>query len=315
MLGLTLLLLFALALVLAIMTACLLRGISRPPRKTFAKALARGEPTDPAELGWRAEAVTIRLSDGQTSPGWLIAGDEPEGPAVVGLHGFGDSRLGALTWVDWLKPYASRVLVYDQRGHGESTTAISTGGSPEAADVLGSIEQCLPTGPVVLFGYSMGAQLAIAASAKAEPPMRRRLAGVIAEGPYRRWPVPVARMLRCMGYPAQPTLWLTEAVSWLIRGKDAFFDRCEDAAAMNCPLLILHGRGDALCPIAEAEAIAAAAHDAMFVSIEDGTHLDLAAIAPQRYRRALEQFFDRLASPPSAQADQSSMPSPRGSSL
>jgi len=144
MLGLALLLGFALILLLTGMAAMLLRGISRPPRKTFAKALARGDPTDPAELGWRAEAVTVRLSDGQSSPGWVLAGDAPQGPAVVVLHGFGDSRYGALTWVELFKPHSSRILAYDQRGHGESQAALSFGGAPEAAVDRGHRRRALP---------------------------------------------------------------------------------------------------------------------------------------------------------------------------
>jgi pimeloyl-ACP methyl ester carboxylesterase len=292
--GLIVLLGLALGLLILLGTFLVISGVTRPPRKTFAKALANGDATDPAELDWQAEAVTVRLTDGATSPGWLIAGDAPSGPGVVIIHGFGDSRYGALSWAGLLKPHASRLLVYDQRGQGESGAAHCGGGRLETRDALAAIEQHLPTGPVVLFGYSMGGQIALAIAAATEGAMRQRLVGVVADGVYRRWDVPVRQMMRCQGYPPQPMLWLAERFLHWASGGATRFDRCEDAAAMSCPLLLLHGEADPLCPIEDARAIAHHAREGQIITIAEGGHLDLATRAPQRYRQAIQDFFDRL---------------------
>jgi pimeloyl-ACP methyl ester carboxylesterase len=299
MFGLAMLLLIGLALVLAAGTLAVLRGISRPPRKTYGRALAKDQPTDPAELGRSAEPVTFRFDDGQTSPGWIVAGDQPDGPTVIVLHGFGDSRYGALTRLDRLAPHARRMVVYDQRGHGEASAPRSTGGMIEQHDVLSAIDQLGEDEPVVLFGYSLGAQMAIAAAARAARGGAARIGGVIAEGPYRRWRTPVAAMMRCHRLPAEPVLTLVAGLIRLGVGAEACFDRATDAAAMGCPLLVLHGRVDPICPLAEARAIADAAADGELVVIEAGGHLDLTTVAPERYQRALDRFFQKLAAQPS----------------
>src|SRR5690554_3892976 len=90
--------LFAVALggVLIVGTVGLVRAIAWPPRKTLAVALARGEPGDPADLNLEAEAVTFALTRGVTSPGWVIRGACPSGPAVIIAHGHRNSRYGSL---------------------------------------------------------------------------------------------------------------------------------------------------------------------------------------------------------------------------
>ncbi len=65
-----------------------------------------------------------------------------------------------------------RVVMYDQRGHGESV-GISNLGRGEEEDLLALIE-CLGSGPVVVAGYSLGARVAVAAAARSDRPARRR---------------------------------------------------------------------------------------------------------------------------------------------
>lgn len=315
--GMLILLGVAAALVCVLAAGALIYALRHPPRKTYAVALGRGNPTEPEAVGLEGEAMTLRLADGSTSDAWRVRGRRAEGPTVIVVHGFGDSRYGALTWAPLLAEFAAQVVLFDQRGQGESTAKAASLGEREAADVLAVMAQVLEhenataaahgraeaKPRVVLFGYSMGASSAIAAAARAAEMKRTagsesetggRIAGVIADGPYRYWYEPVRTTLQQRRYPSEPMLTLARAALWLASAEARRFDRVEDARRLTCPLLVLHGSGDIYCPLNSARAIAAAAPQGELVVFEEGGHLDLAAREPKRYRDALARFFTRL---------------------
>lgn len=288
--GLFFLLIFACLLVCVLASSAVVWQLRRPPRKTFGVAVGAGELTDPADLGLEAREMQFRLADGSQSPGWIIAGDQPRGPTVVIVHGFGDSRYGALTWTPLFIPLASRVVLFDLPGQGESQAADSGGGLREPADVLAVVDQLGEQGNVVLMGYSMGAGIAIAAGAQADA----HVVGVIADGPYQRWDEPLVEIFKANRYPRWPVLPM--AGLWLRLTAKGFadFDRVAWARKLRVPLLVLHGSDDELCPLASARAIAEAAQQGKLVEFPGGGHLNLAVTDETRYRQALETFFTSL---------------------
>lgn len=291
--GLLVLLGVAAVILTAVVTWAILHGLLHPPRKTYGTALARGLATDPGEMGLAFEPRTFTFEDGTETPAWLITGQRAEGPLVVMVHGFGDSRYGALTWAPLILPHASAVVVYDLRGHGEATSGHATCGTRDLRDVHAILDQveaeALARG-VVLFGYSMGGGIAIA-SAAAEP---ARVSGVIADGPYRHWDEPIKRYLRNRRYPTQPFVSLAGLVLHALVPGFADFDRLMHAKELRRPLLVLHGSHDHLCPFASAKELAEAAPQGRLVVFAEGGHLDLAAVDPERYRAALAAFFADL---------------------
>ncbi|HEX7008361.1 MAG TPA: alpha/beta fold hydrolase, partial [Phycisphaeraceae bacterium] len=273
--------------------AAVIYQIRHPPRKTFAVALAHGDPTEPSELGYASQSVTFTLPDGTTTPGWIIDGRSHDGPTVIIVHGYGDSRYGALSWLPLVAPHAQRVVLFDLPGQGESQAKASGGGLREPADVLAVLDQIDAPQGAVLFGYSMGAGIAIAAAAQAG----QRIVGVIADGPYRDWDEPLRSHFRARRYPIFPILPLAGLIlRWVARGFDRF-DRAAYAAQVRGPLLVLHGSEDELCPIESARAIALTAPRGRLVEFPGGHHLDLASIDAPRYRAALEAFFREIRQP------------------
>lgn len=291
-LGLMVLLGVAAALVVAIGAAGVIHALLYPPRKTYAVALGRGLPTDPGEAGYAFESLRLTLADGRETPAWLVAGQREAGPLVVVVHGFGDSRYGAATWLPLLKPHASKVLLYDLRGHGESEPRTATCGTRDVDDLCHILDQ-LDVRNGVLFGYSMGAGIAIAAGARSP----ERVAGVVGDGAYRLWDEPIRRHLRSRRLPVWPFVPLAGlALRLVVRGFTRF-DRLGHAQKLACPLLLLHGEYDHLCPVESARQLAEAAPDARCVVFESGGHLDLAAADEVKYREALRSFFESLPAP------------------
>jgi len=290
----------AAALLVALVTAVMLYRILRPARKTYAVALGRGMPTEPQELDLDAEHLEFTFPDGSQSPGWIIAGHDPDGPAIVISHGWSDSRYGSLLRAPYLVPFASKVVIYDLRAHGDNTAPVCKVGTVEVEDLLAVIEQAVdPQVPVVLFGSSLGAGVSIVAAAKKDLDKQAdqrlaRISGVIADGPYRRVLEPIVGYMRYFKVFPYPAVWLAWVHIEFWHGGLRGFDRVSHAEQLDCPLLVMHGTQDCISSYDSGRAIAEAATEGTLVTFEDGGHSDLAWKDPQLYRSALESFFADL---------------------
>ena len=194
------------------------RRIRRPPRRTYASAVARGKPGDPGELP-APRAFTEWFLDwrGVRLPVWDIPGDSPTGPVVVCTPGWADSRIGALARLPALLPHASRVLAWDPPGLGDAPNwprGPLSGwpmGTREHEMIRALVERLDDDRPVVLYGWSAGGGISVvAATTNAESPSPNPLPragggpeiiGALAAAPYRLAWTPAYRVLRPMRLP------------------------------------------------------------------------------------------------------------------
>jgi alpha-beta hydrolase superfamily lysophospholipase len=101
---------------------------------------------------------------GVTLAGWNCRTWKPRRGTVIYLHGVADNRGSARRLVDRFVAGGFDVIAYDSRANGRSTGEICTYGFYEKQDlqrVIGSVA----AGPVVLFGQSLGAAIALQAAA------------------------------------------------------------------------------------------------------------------------------------------------------
>lgn len=285
--GLTLLLASGLGLAAGTATAHTARVLTRPPRRTFSWAVSRSLPASPAELrtpdrpdGYPFETWSFR-SRGSDLPVWDIRGDDPAGPAIIFTHGWGDSRITSLPRVPHLAPICSRLLLWDLPAHGDARGRCSLG-AHEAADLLALIEHTSGgSAPLVLHGFSLGAGISIDAAVRAGAGL---ISAVIAEAPYRVPLTPARNVLAAAGLPWRftlpPALALVglrcgHGLSWATERYGTRFDRARLAADLRVPLLVLIGDRDAVSPVADAQAIAAAAARATLATVPGAGHLNL----------------------------------------
>ena len=210
---------------------------------------------------------------------------------VVMVHGWAQSRIDMLARSELWLSCSRRVVMYDQRGHGESV-GISNLGRGEEEDLLALVE-CLGSGPVVLAGYSLGARVAVAAAARSDRPASLQIVGVVGFGLYRAFHPALRRRLWSLGLPARPMTDL--AMGWFaFRGLG---DRPaeQDASQLRCPLLLVHGAADDICPLVEVHRVVEAAPDGQLVTIEEGTHLDAHVTDPHTHDQAVRRFLVRVA--------------------
>jgi pimeloyl-ACP methyl ester carboxylesterase len=222
---------------------------------------------------------------------------------IILTHGWGDSRLGALTRAPFLLPHCSRLVAWDLRGHGDSPGRCTLG-TRDVDDLLALIDRVGGSHPIVLFGWSLGAGISIVAAARTSA--RTPVAAVIAEAPYRLAPTPARNVLRIRRLPYRWNIAPAFALLGLDLGVGAKwlgFDRAEHAARLAYPLLVLHGIWDAICPIEDAREIAARAPSASIVEIPGGGHHTLWSDADTRDRcaAAVGSFLASLANTSSVQ--------------
>ena len=146
----------------------------------------------------------------------------------------------------------------------------------------------------------MGAGVSMAAAGRAE--LAGQVVGVIAEGPCRRLSEGAAGILRGLRFPRFPFAWLGPILAQPWARGIATLDRTQDARRLTCPLLVLHGSEDPVCPAAAAAAIAGAAPTGWLVSFPGGGHLGLALSDEPRYREALDRLWAAVEPGPSPTA-------------
>lgn len=271
--GLAAFLLLTLGLGWAAIVASTAWMLTHPPRRTYASAVSRGRPGDPAELSPPREFERWTITrNGITLPVWDIRGDlPPGGPIIILSHGWADSRIGGLVRAPALMPFASRLVLYDSRGHGEAGGTCRLG-TAEAADLLDLIERISDGSPLVLYGWSLGAGVSLAVASG-----NNRIAAVIAESPYRVPATPARNVLALRGLPHRCVLAPALATLRVLNPGLAprRFDRATAASRIECPVLVLHGEDDEVCPVADGRAVAAAAPNSRLEVIAGGGHNDL----------------------------------------
>lgn len=293
LIGLLLLLTACLAIVLVGVVLLTARMLAKPPRRTYATALASGRPGDPSELPaathpkgrwtWNLWTFTSR---GLELPVWEIEGLDPSGPTIVLTHGWGDSRVGGLGRVPHLAPFASRLILWDMTGHGEAPGACLLG-TREPTDLLALLDRLAGESGAssgrgdrrqefVLYGWSLGGGVSIAAAASKGSPRHNRIIGVIAEAPYRHAITPARNVIRLARLPHRFSLAMALGLLERLRGATGLtspeFDRAAFASRLEMPLLVLHGENDEVCPVSDGRDIAAAAREGVAVVVPGGGH-------------------------------------------
>ncbi len=250
------------------------------------------------------------------------------GPPVLLLHGWAMSssilaplgaRLGA----------GRRVIRYDLRGHGASPRGSGAALDDHAADLAGLME-ALALDRAVVIAWSLGAQVLL----RAFPSVRRRLAGavLVAATPrftatdgwthglparqvdvlaqrFRRDPARTrARFLADLFAPAEREALGQERLARLdasmplpdgdaaAAGLDqlATADLRPELAAVDLPVLFLHGEADPICPVGAARASAEAIGGARICIFAGAGHAPFVTRLDETVA-AIQSFAERLA--------------------
>ncbi len=234
--------------------------------------LAERDPGTPAEDVW------ITAADGSDLHALYLPSRDPPRATVLFLHGNAENLSSHVHAVAWLPARGYAVLAVDYRGYGRSQGSASVDGVHE--DAAAALDWLLrarqgaradDTAPVVIYGQSLGASVAIALAAAT--PSRERIAAVIADSAfssYRR----IAREKLAQAWLTWPLQW---PLSWLISDHHAAIDVVGRLSPV--PLLLIHGEGDLIVDARHSQRLYDAAGEPRELwLIPEGRHID----APRR---------------------------------
>ena len=254
----------------------------------------------PADAGLDAKDITIATPVGPC-PAWCIDGD----PATwaIHIHGLGSTRAGTLRGAQVATElgYTSLVVTYRNTLEGPRVgIGRSTLGHTETAEVDEAIGYAVRRGAqrIVLFGWSMGAAIALQLAAR--PRHDGLITALVLDSPVLDWTETVKANCARSGLPSGAGLL---AVPWLTGGPLASmvglpepvplrqFDWITGAAELTTPTLILHGMRDSSAPIRLSQALRDRRHDIVTVEAFDADHTLAWNSDPERWWAAVTDWL------------------------
>ena len=231
----------------------------------------------PADVGLRAEELSITTSDGVALHGWWI--DGPSDRVLIWYHGnagnIADRLHNARWFVDQL---GVTVVLVDYRGYGRSQ------GTPDEAglylDGLAIYDavaaRSVRAQDIVLFGRSLGGAVAI------ETALQRPAGAVVLESVFRSVPA-----------LAREHYWFVPSA--VVRTR---MDNESKIGRVQAPALLLHGDRDTIVPLAHGRRLfELAARPAPFHVIEGAGHNDTYLAGGARYVEVWKAFLEQNADP------------------
>lgn len=247
----------------------------------------------PHDRGLSYRDVGFVGSQGLTLRGWLIPARAAPLGSVVLVHGRGADRRELMRFAPALHEAGLTLLAFDLRGAGESEPAASTMGAYESEDVLAAARWLLErpdSGPVGVFGASLGGAAAIVAAAR-EP----RVAAVAVESTFTRLSEQVTERLSALSHvPAWPfgafVVWLYERRGGFDARQIAPVDVVAGLAPR--PLYVILGEDDLPFRRRQTLAVFAAAREPKTLwRVPGAGHLEAWNSAPEAAARNVSTFF------------------------
>ncbi|MDF1825883.1 MAG: alpha/beta fold hydrolase [Verrucomicrobiales bacterium] len=321
--GLLLVTFTAIALVIAVIWLGSSRFII--PKRRALEPRHRELLANPAEFGLSLEPIELQSCDGFTLQGIIATRSLTPGRAVRTramqqrlnaqhiptpakprgtiflLHGRGGRKEDMLSIAQRLVAADFRCVVYDARAHGTSKGKYCTFGTKEVPDLESAITQIEShleekgesSGPVALFGNSLGAAVSIQSLALEEPPF-----AVFAAAPFANLPEIVIRSGRRMIHPKLPdwvTLCSMKTGAWRA-GFDPFHILPETIVKKSgTPLFVTHGSRDGVIPLEHGRRIyeGAATLHKVWREFPDAFHNDVLAVGGDDLYEEMVMFYLR----------------------
>ncbi|MDL2344127.1 alpha/beta fold hydrolase [Deinococcus sp. MIMF12] len=258
----------------------------------------------PAQLGVGYEDTVIPTPVGDM-PAWHIPPTSGERDAVViVIHGHGGQRSQALRMLPALRRTGAGALFVTFRnafGAPRSGNGFHTLGDEEAEDVLAALTWAREAGyrRAVLYGFSMGGNIALSVLRPRHEPFPIPVAGVMLDCPALEWRGVIRAQGQRFGLPTLLARHVARAVEALVtRRSGQDFDAVDQIAAASrfkVPILLWHGTRDRTIPVEQADALAAARPDLVeYHRVEGAKHIRCWNLDPHNYDLTLEGFIKRV---------------------
>ncbi len=199
----------------------------------------------------------IAMDDGTVIDTWVLASKTtpPLGTVLI-LHGIIDSKARYLPLAERLAKMGYDAVLIDHRAHGRSSGQYITWGALEHRDAVAVIDaltaESVVTEPLYAFGVSMGASIAVQYAAADS-----RCRGVMAVAPFEDLREITNNHFKVLSEPMREEILIRAGV--IGRFDPAEASAVAAASRLTCPLLVVHGRIDAVVPYKQGLAVFSAA--------------------------------------------------------
>lgn len=189
----------------------------------------RALTADPGSIGLPFENVLLETEDGLKLSGWFIPKEDSRG-VLLFCHGNAGNMGHRLDSIRIFHQLGLEVFIFDYRGYGESEGKPTEKGTYEDAEAAWRYlvdKRNVDPDKIVVFGRSLGGGVASWLASKYAPGM------LILESTFTSFPD-----IATIRYPFMP-------VRLMSRFK---YNTAEHLNKVNCPVLIIHSRGDEIMP-------------------------------------------------------------------
>ncbi|GGL88764.1 alpha/beta hydrolase [Deinococcus aerolatus] len=258
----------------------------------------------PGQLGIDYEVTSVHTDVGDM-PAWHIPSVSGKKDAIaIVIHGHGGQRAQALRMLPALRRAGvASLFVTFRNAHG--APRVGRGylslGDKEAEDVIAALDWAKASGygRAMLYGFSMGGNVALSVLRPRHQPYPIPVAGVALDCPALDWRDTIRANGQRYGIPGFMARQIGRFVQYLVtRRSGQDFDVVDQLAAapkFNLPILLWHGTRDATIPIRQSDALAAARPDLVeYHRVEGAKHIRCWNIDPEKYDAELEAFIARV---------------------
>jgi dipeptidyl aminopeptidase/acylaminoacyl peptidase len=241
----------------------------------------------PADDGLQYTDVTFpsAANDGVRLTGWWIPNPNAHRVLIL-VHGRYENKAAYLALARPLWEQGYNLLLFDLRGHGQSTYVPSTYGIKEQWDVIGAARFAQQKGfsaeSIGVIGWSLGGASTLMAMGSSDD-----FAAAVADSAYANSEPLLARN------PLQPGLKLALR---LVRGVDMAQVRPADSIhrLQNRSIMLIHGADDRAVPLAQERLLEQAGGDSIKATwiVPDAGHVQAYSMHPNEYIQRVTSFFD-----------------------
>jgi dipeptidyl aminopeptidase/acylaminoacyl peptidase len=244
----------------------------------------------PHDLGLPFETHRIPSSQGAVLETWLLSSSPSQGVVLL-FHGYAGAKSSLLPEALALHELGYTTVLVDFRGSGGSNGQTTSLGYYEADDVAAAVRHIRSlglTGPLILYGQSMGGAAVLRSVAQGVRPD-----AIIVESVFDRMLTTARNRFALMGAPAFPAAELLVFWGGVQVGFSGFeHNPAEYARSCDCPALVLHGEEDQNAKLEEGMAVYENLPGIKWMASFPGVgHTSLYGAAPQRWRQAVRQFL------------------------
>lgn len=233
----------------------------------------------PARIGVPYRDISL-VADGIRLNGWYVTG-APSMPLILMFHGNNGNIGDAVAYIRLFHGAGFSVCLFDYRGYG-----VSSGEARAECDLYADgrrvVDYVRSSGwcpqRIIYYGQSMGAAVALQMALE-EPP-----AGLVLESPFTSF-ADIATFHAPIGYPLVGRLLI-----------DLAFDNVAKIGLLRTPLLIIHGDGDLVVPVAMSRRLFDRARTGKELClIRGGRHCDGFSVGGEAIMPVIHRFAAQVA--------------------